>query len=312
MKKKNRRAGAMSRGLSAAAAPEPDSECTGGEPRVLFAEPNTDYWIYPSWADYKVKWGELPPLFADPIGTGCVDLLDQQYIESGVIANTVEPFAMLDGPAGGGIIITPIIKPRGLHGSVTNQFAEYSGAHGVGVDSLNREGSSHIAHVGYLKPLRPLYIGERRPKVALRSTTIATRHSSTPIRPRMSDSGSSIMSPANEKSPGWMKFPHWPLDLDLARGDLRSLPRRSQSKRPIGSGKRTISTSGTKSIEAAMGLDTSSPLSSTSHFTCAKLPVVDSIACIWSRSLRLGAVFGFAGRTCIARTNGRGETENQG
>jgi hypothetical protein len=165
MKKKNRRAGAMSRGLSAAAAPEPDSECTGGEPRVLFAEPNTDYWIYPSWADYKVKWGELPPLFADPIGTGCVDLLDQQYIESGVIANTVEPFAMLDGPAGGGIIITPIIKPRGLHGSVTNQFAEYSGAHGVGVDSLNREGSSHIAHVGYLKPLRPLYIGERRPKV---------------------------------------------------------------------------------------------------------------------------------------------------
>lgn len=132
---------------------------------MLYSEPGTAYEIYPSWAEYTVKWDDLARMLADPAGSGCVDLNAISAIQHGLIADVVEPSSMIAGPEGGGIVVTPVITPPGLHHCVIGRFAEISGARGVGCDSLNLEGSLDIARVGYLEPKRSLYVFERRPKV---------------------------------------------------------------------------------------------------------------------------------------------------
>jgi hypothetical protein len=44
---------------------------------MLHAEPNKHYDVYPSWAEYIVKWHELPKLLADPLASGLLDANDR-------------------------------------------------------------------------------------------------------------------------------------------------------------------------------------------------------------------------------------------
>jgi hypothetical protein len=129
---------------------------------MLRAEPNPRYDIYPSWADYKIKWHELPKLLADPLNSGLLDENDLRSIENGILPNVPEPCELIDGPAGGGIVITTVERPPGLNRCVLSRFAEVSAPMGV-----NFEVRGNQAHVAYLEPSRSLYLalGERRPRV---------------------------------------------------------------------------------------------------------------------------------------------------
>ena len=129
---------------------------------MLHAEPNKHYDVYPSWAEYLVKWHELPKLLADPLASGLLDANDLRYVENGTLPNAPEPFEMIDGPAGGGVIITTVERPPGLNWCVLSSFAEVPAPMGV-----NFEVRDNQAHVAYLEPSRPVYLalGRRRPKV---------------------------------------------------------------------------------------------------------------------------------------------------
>jgi hypothetical protein len=129
---------------------------------MLHSEPNNHYEIYPSWADYKVKWHELPRLLADPLQSGLLDANDLQSVEDGTLPSVPAPFEMIDGPAGGGIMITTLHRPPGLNWCVRKSFAEISAPMGV-----NFEVSDNQAQVAYMQPSRSLSLGlgERRPKV---------------------------------------------------------------------------------------------------------------------------------------------------
>ncbi len=49
---------------------------------VLHPEPNTHYDVYPSWADYKVKWNELPRLLATRSRVVGLTPNDLRYVEA--------------------------------------------------------------------------------------------------------------------------------------------------------------------------------------------------------------------------------------
>jgi len=68
--------------------------------------------VYPSWAKFTYSWEDLPRLLSDPLGSGCVEDLGytlKDYEKYGWSLE-IQPFELIDGPAGGGIILAHIGK----------------------------------------------------------------------------------------------------------------------------------------------------------------------------------------------------------
>ena len=69
---------------------------------MLTKETDRNFVVYPSWAELPARWDELPGYFADPLGSGFLkpsfDFQRFGYPE------TVQPFQLLDGPVGGGLV----------------------------------------------------------------------------------------------------------------------------------------------------------------------------------------------------------------
>lgn len=67
------------------------------------------YVVYPSWASTSLsyKWQNLPRLLADPLNSGYVANSDdpEYYWECCGYPRTPQPFKLIDGPVGGGIVM---------------------------------------------------------------------------------------------------------------------------------------------------------------------------------------------------------------
>jgi hypothetical protein len=72
---------------------------------MLIREPKRQYFVYPAYAKFQYKWKDLPVLFTDPCKyseswqTNPFNPKEYGYPE------TIQPFELVDGPVGGGIII---------------------------------------------------------------------------------------------------------------------------------------------------------------------------------------------------------------
>ena len=73
---------------------------------MLKAEPNTDYIVYPSWAEghFTFTWKDLPRLLSDPVRSGYLDPNETRFLETCPGRVRSLPFELIDGPLGGGII----------------------------------------------------------------------------------------------------------------------------------------------------------------------------------------------------------------
>jgi hypothetical protein len=64
-----------------------------------------NYIVYPSWAKLSYRWKDLPRLLSDPMHSGYMPPgRDLQYFLDCGYPIAPQPFTMLDGPVGGGII----------------------------------------------------------------------------------------------------------------------------------------------------------------------------------------------------------------
>ena len=249
---------------------------------MLHAEPKNYYDVYPSWADYQVKWHDLPRLLSDPLNSGLLHLDDLQSVEDGTFPNVPDPFEMIDGPAGGGILIRTQPRLPGLSWCVLNSFADVSVPMGV-----NFEIRDHQANVVYLEPSRSLYLLERRPKVydnceiSFDHTESAGDHA---YWFAAYETGETKLREVDENPAiGRRVWTHRPA-APAASGS-------SPPKRLIGDGKRIARTTGTSSKGAAMESVSSTPSSFTSDFTFAKSPAAVSRDCTWPRSLKRRPAF---------------------
>lgn len=70
---------------------------------MLRKETDRNFIVYPSWAEMEARWEDLPRLFADPLKSGFMDP-NIPYRKFGY-PETIQPYELIDGPEGGGIIV---------------------------------------------------------------------------------------------------------------------------------------------------------------------------------------------------------------
>jgi hypothetical protein len=70
---------------------------------MLTRETERNFIVYPSWAELEARWGDLPRYFADPLHSGFLQP-GFDYRRFGY-PETIQPYELIDGPAGGGIIV---------------------------------------------------------------------------------------------------------------------------------------------------------------------------------------------------------------
>ena len=74
---------------------------------MLRLEPRTCYYVYPSWAEPPYSWSDLSRYLSDPLNSPLIredpNWRRYDWQELGYPLN-VQPFELIDGPAGGGII----------------------------------------------------------------------------------------------------------------------------------------------------------------------------------------------------------------
>lgn len=112
---------------------------------MLRAEPDTHYYIYPSWAQFAYKWEDLPRLMADPLGSGALGPDDGRWEEFGFVTAPEEmvPAKFIDGPVGGGVIVEHPLQNRWLPGAILYHGANLAFPQGMfeipGISVVNIE-----------------------------------------------------------------------------------------------------------------------------------------------------------------------------
>jgi hypothetical protein len=70
---------------------------------MLIKETERNFIVYPSWAEMQVRWSDLPRYFADPLNSGFIPQ-GFDYRRFGY-PEVIQPYELIDGPEGGGIIV---------------------------------------------------------------------------------------------------------------------------------------------------------------------------------------------------------------
>jgi hypothetical protein len=70
---------------------------------MLIKETEQTFVVYPSWAELEARWSDLPGYFADPLRSGFLPP-DFDYRRFGYPAE-IQPYELIDGPEGGGLIV---------------------------------------------------------------------------------------------------------------------------------------------------------------------------------------------------------------
>jgi hypothetical protein len=70
---------------------------------MLAKETDRNFIVYPSWAELAARWEDLPRFFADPLKSG---FLEPNFpYRRFDYPETIQPYELIDGPEGGGIIV---------------------------------------------------------------------------------------------------------------------------------------------------------------------------------------------------------------
>ncbi len=77
---------------------------------MLHREPTTTYIVYPSWARFSYRWENLWPLLSAPLRSGYLDPRPEYWRRLGY-PEVPQPFKLIDGPAGGGIVRADFAPP---------------------------------------------------------------------------------------------------------------------------------------------------------------------------------------------------------
>jgi hypothetical protein len=73
---------------------------------MLYIEKTHNYIVYPTWAEFSYRWEDLPRLLSDPMKSGYLPPgRDPQYFLDFGYTMPPQPFTLVDGPEGGGIIM---------------------------------------------------------------------------------------------------------------------------------------------------------------------------------------------------------------
>jgi hypothetical protein len=75
---------------------------------MLRREPHHTYYVYPSWAELSYAWSDLPQLLADPVNSRYFrenPNLRRGDLQAFGFPRTIQPFELINGPGGGGIIL---------------------------------------------------------------------------------------------------------------------------------------------------------------------------------------------------------------
>ena len=125
---------------------------------MLRGEPQTLYNVYPSWADFSYRWEDLSQILARPFESGHLDPNDPW--EKWGFSRQAQPFGLIDGPCGGGIVCEPSGSTRWLPGMVLVKEANCVSPPGIG-----RIWQDLTFKVTYLEPIeRPFDdFAEHRP-----------------------------------------------------------------------------------------------------------------------------------------------------
>lgn len=77
---------------------------------MLIREPKRQYFVYPAYAKFSYQWKDLPTFFTDPCRYSESWQLNhtREDIRKYGYPETIQPFELIDGPVGGGIIIAHI------------------------------------------------------------------------------------------------------------------------------------------------------------------------------------------------------------
>jgi len=74
---------------------------------MLEREPHTHYYVYPSWAELSYRWSDMRAILSRPLASGYVNP-DPAYWKELGYPDRIQPAELLEGPAGGGIIVAHI------------------------------------------------------------------------------------------------------------------------------------------------------------------------------------------------------------
>jgi len=123
---------------------------------MLYQETNRNFIVYPSWAQSRAKWEELPRLFADPLNSG---FLPRRWDprRSGW-PFPVQPYELIGGPEGGGVIVWYGVESRGgwLPSLIVGSEANMPSPNGMGSYYLERHDTNpDEGRVCYLEPNPP-------------------------------------------------------------------------------------------------------------------------------------------------------------
>jgi hypothetical protein len=124
---------------------------------MLRRESDRRYFVFPSWAEFSYRWEDLPAYLSDPMN--CPVFRDdpnrarisvQTWREYGYTF-PIQPFELIDGPAGGGIVCAHIEEDeRWLPAAILSSEASLRGPRGT--DSVPSE---RRPPVHYLEPMDP-------------------------------------------------------------------------------------------------------------------------------------------------------------
>ena len=127
---------------------------------MLIKEAERNFIVYPSWAEMEGRWGDLRRYFADPLHSGFLEP-DFDYRRFGY-PEEIQPYQLIDGPEGGGIIMWRGDPYRGrwLPLCVVDSGANLRTPNGV--RNLLLDDDPHAPYVAFLEPYEnPLAAGRR-------------------------------------------------------------------------------------------------------------------------------------------------------
>ena len=115
---------------------------------MLRKEIDRNYVVYPSWAELPAKWADLPRLLADPLRSGFLDPnFDARRFG---YPEQIQPYEIVSGPEGGGIIMWRGDPTRGRWLPLTVLTKEANLRLPSGSDSLYQASDLYVA---YLEPM---------------------------------------------------------------------------------------------------------------------------------------------------------------
>jgi hypothetical protein len=139
---------------------------------MLIKETERNFIVYPSWAELDARWSDLPRYCADPLNSGFVEK-NFDYRRFGY-PEEIQPYELIDGPEGGGIIMWRGDPYRGRWLPLCVVIKGANLREPNGVRGLSPDDDSHAPSVTFLEPYEtPLWLLEDGKRLPVYNTSLS-------------------------------------------------------------------------------------------------------------------------------------------